>query len=71
MPTCMKCDKFMTSGYKKVKTSKFGINPKIKSYAGGITPPKTWYDEVSYECKGGCPIEEDFYNPYKNTADYA
>ena len=72
MPICRKCDKFMKSGYKQVKTPKFGLNLKMKSYAGGITPPNTWYDEISYECKGGCPEveEEQPPSPDDGTADY-
>ena len=62
----------MKSGYKQVKTSKFGLNLKMKSYAGGITPPNTWYDEISYECKGGCPEveEEQPPSPDDGTAEY-
>lgn len=69
MPTCIKCYKFMKSGYKQVKTRKFGINPKIKSYAGGITPPKTWYDKISYECKNGC-CEEPKEPDYRDSEEY-
>ena len=72
MPICRKCDKFMKSGYKQVKTPKFGLNLKMKWCAGGLTPPDTWYDEISYECKGGCPVEEEEQpaTPDDGTADY-
>ena len=38
----------------------------------GIEPPNTWYDEISYECKGGCPIEEEEQppSPDDGTAEY-
>ena len=79
MPICKKCDKFMKSGYKQVKTRKFGINLKMKWTCGGLTPPDTWYDEISYECKGGCDNgaggvwvdeEEQPPSPDDGTADY-
>ena len=54
MPTCSKCDKFLKKGYTRIKTHKFGINPKMNCYAGGISPPMSSYDQISYECKGGC-----------------
>ena len=72
MPICRKCDKFMKSGYKQVKTPKFGLNLKMKWCAGGLPPPDTWYDEISYECKGGCPEveEEQPPSPDDGTAEY-
>mgnify|MGYP003680302455 CR=1 FL=1 len=70
MPTCIKCEKVMKSGYKKVKTRKFGLNLKMDwSEVDSLEPPNTWYDEVSYECKGGCvvePVEPD----YKDSEEY-
>ena len=72
MPICRKCDKFMKSGYKQVKTRKFGLNLKMKWCAGGLPPPDTHYTEISYECKGGCPEveEEQPPSPDDGTAEY-
>tara|TARA_R110000765_G_scaffold53649_1_gene107573 strand:- start:940 stop:1359 length:420 start_codon:yes stop_codon:yes gene_type:complete len=62
----------MKSGYKQVKTPKFGLNLKMKWCAGGLPPPDTHYTEISYECKGGCPEveEEQPPSPDDGTAEY-
>ena len=54
MPTCSKCDKFLKKGYTRIKTHKFGINHQDKNWKVGLPAPEHWFDEISYECKGGC-----------------
>jgi hypothetical protein len=54
MPTCIKCEKVMKSGYKKIKV--------LKDIRNNI-----WVCE--YECKDGCvvePVEPD----YRNSEEY-
>ena len=73
MPTCIRCEKVMKSGYKKVKTRKFGLNLKMDwSEVDSLEPPNTWYDEVSYECKGGCVVEpvEPKEPDYRDSSEY-